>query len=498
MFVFDVAIIGGGINGCGCAADAALRGLSVFLCDKGDLASQTSSKSSQLIHGGLRYLETYEFSYVRKALNEREKLLRIAPHLIHPLPFVLPYQKSGRPLWMIRAGLFLYDYLSQANTLPHTKFIKRAKNSNYFKPLISSLNKGFLYYDGATDDARLTLANALQAKQYGATIMPQTKLIKAAVHEGLWCLTLEKTNGKHLEIKAKALINASGPWVTTINQLVDIPNIQPMSLVKGSHIIVPKLYEGEHAYVLQHTDKRIVFTIPYHGFSLIGTTDMAYTGDPNQPTIELSEITYLCDLVKTYFKHPLDPSSIIASWSGIRPLLSDGNKTPSTLSRDYKYHFSSQPAPSVSIYGGKITTYRQLSEQVINELRVVFPNLKPSSTATTPLPGSALGELSLDEYVETINKNYPWLDSLTKDRHIKTYGTRTDKILSGRKNMADLGKCFMPTLYQAEVDYLKEEEWVETSDDVLWRRTKLGLTITDAQKQSLIDYMMQTLIKLPF
>lgn len=487
--MFDVAIIGGGINGCGSAADAALRGLSVFLCEKGDLASQTSSKSSQLIHGGLRYLETYEFSYVRKALHEREILRLIAPHLIHPLSFVIPYQQNMRPLWMIRAGLFLYDHLSSANTLPRTQYLKRQKKSNYFKPLIHSLNKGFLYYDATTDDARLTIANALQAKIHGATIMPQTKLIKAKAKEGHWDLSLEKSNGELINIESKTLINASGPWVTNVDGLLHIPHIQPMSLVKGSHIVVPKLYEGEHAYVLQHTDKRIVFTIPYHGFTLIGTTDMAYVGDPNQPTIDASEIDYLCDIVKAYFDKPFDPDNIVSSWSGIRPLLSDDTKTASTLSRDYKYHLSTEPAPAVTIYGGKITTYRKLSKQVIDELRVIFPNLKNSNTVTTLLPGAKLGRLTLDEYVATIDKKYPWLEALTKERYLKTYGTRTEMILCGRTSMTDLGECFMQTLYQAEVDYLIKEEWVETCDDLLWRRTKLGLTISPIEKQALVEYI---------
>ena len=317
--VFDVAIIGGGINGCGCAADAALRGLSVVLCEQDDLASKTSSKSTKLIHGGLRYLEHFDFALVKKALDERQKLLHLAPHLVHPLPIVIPYQKYMRPLWMLRIGLFLYDHLSLANKLPRTKLIRSRQRPNYFDPLNKDLNQGFLFYDCATDDARLTLANAMQAKEHGATILPQTKLIGANATDGQWRLTLQKKTGDLFQITAKSLINTTGPWVNTISQLLHTPLKHTLSLVKGSHLVVQKLYEGEHAYMLQHEDKRIVFAIPYHGYTMVGTTDVVFSGDIDNLQIESEEINYLCSITNQYFNKKINESDIITSWSGIRP-----------------------------------------------------------------------------------------------------------------------------------------------------------------------------------
>ena len=489
--VFDVAIIGGGINGCGCAADAALRGLSVFLCEQDDLASKTSSKSSKLIHGGLRYLENFDFSLVKKALHERQKLLQLAPHLVHPMPFVIPYQKNMRPLWMLRAGLFLYDHLSTANKLPHSKLFHRQQQPTYFEPLEQQLTKGFLFYDCATDDARLTVANALQAKEHGATIMPHTKLVRADVKDGQWIITLQDKTAKTFQIKAKTVINTTGPWVTKVNQLLKIPLEHAISLVKGSHIVVNKLYEGEHAYMLQHSDKRIVFTIPYLGHTLVGTTDVPFLGDLNELYIEPSEIEYLFAIIKQYFNKQLHESDIITSWSGLRPLLSNSSKSPSTLSRDYSYHFSNHPAPAVTVYGGKITTYRLLAVQAVNQLRKIFPNLTNSPTNITPLPGAILGSMNFTDYQLYAHQTYTWLDTETKDRYLKTYGTRTEKILAGCTQMTDLGRCFTPTLYQIEVDYLLQEEWAMHCDDILWRRTKLGLTIKNSEKTALADYLIQ-------
>ena len=487
--VFDIAIIGGGINGCGCAADAALRGLSVVLCEQDDLASKTSSNSSKLIHGGLRYLEQYNFTLVRKALNERQKLLHLAPHLVHPLPFVIPYQQNMRPLWMLRIGLFLYDHLSFANKLPRSKLIHREQHPTHFNPLNNELNKGFLFYDCATDDARLTLINAIQAKEHGATIMPHTKLIQAEIIDKQWLLTLQGKTGDSSQIRAKAVINTTGPWVSSITELLGIPLEHAMSLVKGSHIVVPKLYEGEHAYMLQHQDKRIVFAIPYHGYTMIGTTDVSFSGDMDNLRIEPSEIDYLCTLINQCFNKKIHEKDIITTWSGIRPLLSDTNKTPSALSRDYVYHYSSHPAPAVTVYGGKITTYRQLALQAINQLRAVFPDLADSSTNITPLPGATIGAMNFTSYLDYAHKNYKWLEEETLFRLLKTYGTRTEHILIGCDKMTDLGTCFTQTLYQAEIDYLLKEEWATSCEDILWRRTKIGLTINDMEKKNLENYL---------
>lgn len=487
---FDVAIIGGGINGCGCAADAALRGLSVVLCEKSDLASQTSSSSSKLIHGGLRYLEQFNFSLVKKALNERQILLKIAPHLVHPLPFILPKNKHDRPLWLLRLGLFIYDHLSRTNKLPKSRMLSDHTNKNYFNPLLSTINQGVMYYDCMTDDARLTIANALQAKLNGASILTQTEVLHATVVDKLWHITVRLKNNNTRLIKAKTIINATGPWVLSTNSSFNISSKKKLSLVKGSHLILQKLYDGEHAYVLQHDDKRIIFTIPYFGHTLVGTTDVPYTGDPQSLSISPSETDYLLDLIANYFGHRPQPNQIIASYSGVRPLLFEPGKNASTLTRDYFYDFSSQPAPSVTIYGGKITTYRLLAKEVIDCLRPVFSNLGQSVTHITPLPGAVLNGSSVANYQTLARTLYPWLNEEILIHYLKTYGTRTEMILEQRANMDDLGKHFGNTLYQCEVDYLIKEEWATSIEDILWRRTKLGLKFNKEEKIQLKQYLL--------
>ncbi len=488
--VFDVVIIGGGINGCGCAADAALRGLSVLLVEQDDLASKTSSSSSKLIHGGLRYLEYLDFKLVKKALNERQMLLKLAPHLVHPLPIVLPHEKNMRPAWLLRIGLFLYDHLSRINRLPKSTFIHRTAHSPWFTPLVDRLNKGFLFYDCVTDDARLTIASALQAKEHGATIMTQTRLIKAETNENLWQLTLQTASSSPFQVMARTVINAAGPWVEPVNQLLHIPLQHTMSLIKGSHVVVHKLYEGDHAYLLQHDDQRVVFVIPYHGHTMIGTTDVPFTGKLDDVSIEASEIDYLFALLGRYFNKQLHQSDIINTWSGVRPLLSAKGKQSSALSRDYTYHFSSHPAPSITIYGGKITTYRQLANDAINQLRAVFPDLSDSSTKITPLPGAMYGSMTFKEYQHHARDKYYWLDENTLLRYLNSYGTRTEILLDGCKDMAALGFCFAETLYQVEVNYLMREEWAKTCEDILWRRTKLGLRMDADGQYFLANYIL--------
>jgi len=488
--VFDVVIIGGGINGCSCAADATLRGLSVLLVEQDDLASKTSSSSSKLIHGGLRYLEYLDFKLVKKALNERQMLLKLAPHLVHPLPIVLPHDKNMRPAWLLRIGLFLYDHLSRINRLPKSTFIHRTAHSAWFIPLMDRLNKGFLFYDCVTDDARLTIANALQAREHGATIMTQTRLIKAEINEKLWQLTLQTASSTPFQAMARTVINAAGPWVEPVNQLLQIPLQHTMSLIKGSHVVVHKLYEGEHAYLLQHDDKRVVFVIPYHGHTMIGTTDVPFTGKLDDVSIETCEIDYLFALIGRYFKKQLHQKDIINTWSGVRPLLSAIGKNSSALSRDYTWHFSSQPATSVTIYGGKITTHRQLANESINQLRVVFPGLGDSLTHSTPLPGAMYGSMTFNEYQNHAHDKYHWLNENTLLRYLNSYGTRTEILLDGCKDMIDLGFCFGDTLYQVEVNYLIREEWATSCEDILWRRTKLGLRIDAVSQIALTNYIL--------
>ena len=489
-FIYDVVIIGGGINGCGCAADAALRGLSVLLCEQGALASKTSSSSSKLIHGGLRYLENFDFDLVKKALTERQTLMKLAPHLVHPLPIVLPHEKKMRPLWLLRLGLFLYDHLCRKNTLPHSRFIRRLKQARYFAPLVEHLINGFLFYDCATDDARLTIANAIQAKIHGAKILTQTSLINANTSNNLWQLTLQTTTGEPFQVQAKSIINAAGPWVETVNRLLNVPLDHTMSLVKGSHVVVHKLYEGEHAYLLQHDDNRVVFVIPYHGYTMIGTTDVPLMQNLDDVSIVSSEIDYLFSIISRYFNTHLKKQDIINTWSGVRPLLSCQGKNPSTLSREYAYHFSLQPAPSVTIYSGKITTYRQLALEVINQLSVVFTTLSESKTKTTPLPGATLDKMTFKEYQHYANEKYQWLDEATRSRYLDNYGTLTEELLRNCHNIQDLGICFSVTLFQVEVDYLIREEWATNCEDILWRRTKLGLDIDSITLNTLKNYMI--------
>lgn len=485
--LFDVAIIGGGINGCGVAADAALRGLSVVLIEKDDLASKTSSNSSKLIHGGLRYLEHYDLSLVKKALNERQKLLELAPHLVYPVPFVIPEHKSMRPMWLLRLGLFLYDHLGRTNQLPHSKLINRLKQPLYFNPLKSNFNKGLLYYDCATDDARLTITNARQAANYGAIIMPQTSLIHAEVVNHQWRLTLQ--SHAKLSIIAKTVINTAGPWVTDINKLLNIPLQHSMTLVKGSHLVVPRLYEGEQAYLLQHQDKRIIFAIPYHDYTMVGTTDVDFLGDPNEIHIDQAEIDYLCSLIRLYFNQSIHDKDIITTWSGVRPLLSVSGKNPSNLSRDYTTHHTQTPAPAVTVYGGKITTYRQLAVEAIDHLRTIFPDLPYSKTDITPLPGATFNGMNFTAYKVDAQQKYSWLDEMTKHRYLNIYGTQMEIILAGCKTMADLGVQFASTLYQVEIDYLLQNEWANSLEDILWRRTKLGLAIDVQGRENLATYL---------
>lgn len=493
--LFDVAVIGGGINGCGIAADAAMRGLSVILIEKDDIASKTSSSSTKLIHGGLRYLEYFNFSLVRKSLHERQILLNMAPHLVKPMPFVLPYKQSLRPSWILRIGLFLYDHLSPGNTLPRSQLVHRSMRAYYFLPLSNQFNKGFLFYDGVTDDARLTLANALQAKKHGALIYTRTELVGANIHHNTWDLQLKTKNGHEQSIHARTIINATGPWVQSINRLLAIPEHHTLSLVKGSHLVVPRLYDGDHAYLLQNDDKRIVFVIPFHGFSMIGTTEVLLADNLDKVTISNEEITYLFQLVSNYFKQTLTSASLITTWSGVRPLLADGDAEMRTMSRDYVFHFTEHPAPAIIIYGGKITTYRQLACEVVDKLQVVFPTLSPSITDKTPLPGAFLGNMNYQQYQTFALKQYRWLDKSVLTRLLSTYGTQTDTLLAGCQKKSELGYHFGHGLYEREVEYLILEEWATECNDILWRRTKLGLLFNSEELDKLSQYLINQSIK---
>ncbi|MCX7117284.1 MAG: glycerol-3-phosphate dehydrogenase [Legionellales bacterium] len=488
--IFDVAIIGGGINGCGCAADAALRGLKVALIEQGDLASQTSSKSTKLIHGGLRYLEQLELGLVKKALNERENLLKLAPHLVHPQSFVLPHQKKSRPLWLLRVALFIYDHLSPTNSLPRSKLIRAKGNTDYFKPLMKEMTKGCLFYDCATCDVRLTIANAIQAHEHGASIMTHTTLVESAVIDNLWQLTLQPTTKPAFQIQARAVINCTGPWVGEMSQLLSVPLVHEVSLVKGSHLLVHPLYTGDHAYLLQHDDQRVIFAIPYHGYTLVGTTEIAYSGSPKDVHIEPEEVAYLCSVINHYFNKQVNESQIIATWSGLRTLVSDPHKSAHALSRDYIYHFTQTPGPAVTVYGGKLTTYRQLATEAIDRLHPIFPDLPDSITHLTPLPGAILNGMDFTTYKTFAREKYHWLDSETLNHYLNHYGTRTEQLLAHKENIESLGISFAEGFYQAEVDYLLTNEWAIHCEDILWRRTKLGLTTREEGQRALSNYLL--------
>lgn len=487
--IFDVAIIGGGINGCGCAADAALRGLSVVLLEKDDLASKTSSNSTKLIHGGLRYLEHFEFALVKKALKERQLLLGLAPHLIVPQIFILPYQKHMRSSWLLRTGLFIYDHLSPKNLLQKCQTINRTMDKLYFEPLVSNLIKGFSFYDAATDDARLTITNAIQAKKHGASIHSHSGLVETEIIEGIWHLSVQPAKGEPYKLKAKTLINAAGPWVQSVAQITHVPMKNKITLVKGSHIVVPKMYEGNHAYFLQHDDKRVIFIIPYQGFNMIGTTDVEYRGALDRVSISEDEIEYLIHFVNSCFQSKINKTDIVHTWSGVRPLIASEGKENRTLSRDYSYEFIQHPAPIITIYGGKITTYRQLAEEVINQLKLIFPSLPDSKTQITPLPGATFKTMDFQQYALYAKEKYYWLDAAVLKRYLYSYGSLMEEFLSSCTQMQSLGRYFGASLYQIEVDYLIAKEWARDSSDILERRTKLGLTMKDEEIKQLNEYL---------
>ena len=486
--IYDVVIIGGGINGCGIAAEAAQRGLSVLLLEKDDLASKTSSKSSNLIHGGLRYLENFEFSLVKKALDERQILLNIAPHLVQPARFILPHVKKMRAAWLIRMGLFIYDHLSWKNTLAKSKTIHRKSSPHYFSSLRSIIKKGFAYSDAITQDSRLCIENALQAREYGASILPKSPFISARHQSSYWEVYYEHKNQTQY-CQARCLINAAGPWANQIIQQLNKNSVQPLALVKGSHIVVPKLYDESHAYMLQHPDKRIIFVAPYHGFTMIGTTDVRLSKIPDSIEISTDEINYLLETCNRYFTKQLTPNDIMHSWSGVRPLIEDSQSKAQKLSREYRISFENTPGPLLNIYGGKITTYRQLSVEAINRLTSIFTHMSQSSSHVLPLPGSKNITSSWHDFCAQQYRQYDWIDKNILQNLLSRYGTRCIHLLEGAHSLQDLGQHFGHGLFQKEVDWLVNEEWAQSAEDILWRRSKLGLSFNADEQQVLQNYL---------
>jgi glycerol-3-phosphate dehydrogenase len=492
--VTDLLIVGGGINGAGIARDAAGRGLSVVLCEQGDLAGYTSSASTKLIHGGLRYLEYYEFRLVREALFERERLLESAPHIIWPLRFILPHEKGIRPAWFVRLGLFLYDHLAPRKRLPGTETIHLTKHPAG-KALKPGFDTAFVYSDCWVEDSRMVALNAIDAFERGADIRVRTKLVSARRDGEIWVAALEDvTTGKTTEVRARALVNAGGPFVADVlNSKLGLNTKKSVRLVKGSHIVVPKLFESEQAFILQNTDKRIVFAIPYQGkFTLVGTTDIPVESVPDKKvTIDEAEIQYLCNVVNHFFKREVTPADVVWTYSGVRPLFDDGSTNASAVTRDYVFDLDGAPgqAPVLSIFGGKITTFRKLAEHALDELKGYFPALKPSWTEKAKMPGGDMPDADFDRFFAGVKSRWPFLPEPVAYRLSRAYGTRIEQLIGSAKSMADLGEDFGAGLTAAEVDYLVRREWARSAEDILWRRSKLGLHVPADAPQKIDAYI---------
>lgn len=488
--IFDLAVIGGGVNGVGIARDAAGRGLKVCVIERDDLASGTSQWSTKLVHGGLRYLEHYAFRLVREALIEREVLLGMAPHIIRPLRFVLPHDEGQRPAWMLRAGLFLYDHLGGREVLPSSTSVDLTTDAAG-APLVERLTRGFEYSDCWVEDARLVVLNAMDARERGVDIRTRMSCLAARVVDGLWHLAIRTADGAMTEsIAARGLVVAAGPWVGQVVQGVLGANTSaPVRLVKGSHIVLPRLFDHDRAYIFQNPDGRIVFAIPYeHDFTLVGTTDEEYTGDPATPAISDKETDYLIASMNRNFRRQVTRADIVWTYAGIRPLYDDGASAAKDATRDYVLDVStSEGAPRLTVYGGKITTYRRLAEHAMEKLAPHFPSVGKAWTAGATLPGGDFPVLSFAGLVADFQRAYPFLDHAHAVRLCRLYGTRAVRVLSGAARMEDLGRSYGAGLTDAEVDYLVAQEFARTAHDILWRRTKLGLRLSRDQASALAE-----------
>ncbi len=487
---YDVLVVGGGINGAGIARDAAGRGLRVLLCEQHDLASHTSSASTKLIHGGLRYLEQYEFRLVRKALAEREVLLDAAPHIIWPLRFVLPHEPHLRPTWMIRAGLFLYDHLARRRRLPASETIDLRRHAAG-APLKRSERLGFVYSDGWVDDARLVVLNALDARERGARILTRTRCTRIVREHGGWTASLAGADGARFAVRARGVVNAAGPWVGAfLDQATPVRARRAVRLVKGSHIIVPQLFEHGYAYIFQNLDRRIIFAIPYqHRFTLIGTTDVEYHDDPTRPVIGADEVAYLCELASRYFTRAVTPADVVSSYSGVRPLLEDESSDPSSVTRDYSFELDFDGAPLVSVFGGKITTYRRLAEDALRHLQPRLGATGAPWTKGAPLPGGDMPGRDFESFRAHLGQRLPGFEAAFLDRLARAYGTRLSAVIGAARSAAELGEAVLPGLYPAEIDYLRRTEWARTAEDILWRRSKLGLVLPPAAATTLDEWL---------
>ena len=474
----DVLVVGGGINGAGIARDLAGRGARVVLCEQDDLAQATSSSSTKLIHGGLRYLEYREFALVRKALAEREVLLRGAPHIMWPLRFVMPHDPSMRPVWMIRAGLFLYDHLARREVLPPSRTVDLRRHAAG-APLQARFTKGFVYSDGWVDDARLVALNAIDAADRGATVLTRTRCTDARRAADAWQATLESASGERHGLRARAIVNAAGPWAAQfLSDHAHLRHPKTLRLVKGSHIVVPRMFEHDHAYIFQNPDKRIIFAIPYeHDFTLIGTTDVEHHGAIGAARIDEGEVRYLCDQASRYFARPITPADVVWTYSGVRPLLDDESGDPSAVTRDYSLELDMAQAPLLTVWGGKITTFRRLAEEAVDLLARPLGLARGAWTRGAFLPGGDLGEwigparrpdTDFARFEQAVRLRWPELPANVLHRLARAYGGRIGQVIGEGDEVA-------PGLFEAELRYLHDHEWARSADDVLWRRSKLGL-----------------------
>ena len=496
--VIDIFVIGGGINGCGIARDAVGRGYSVALAEMDDFASGTSSRATKLIHGGLRYLEHYEFRLVRESLMEREVLWAMAPHIIWPMRFVLPFHKGGiRPAWLIRLGLFLYDHIGGRKLLPPTRTLDMRRDPAS-RPLKSLFTKAFEYSDGWVDDARLVVLNARDAALKGARVMTRAKVLSAEREGEFWSVKVEDAaTGAVSQFKARMLVNAAGPWVDVVlSHAVRKNKVHNVRLVQGSHIVVKKKFEGERAYFFQNPDNRIIFAIPYEtDFTLIGTTDRDFTGDPKDIEITEGEIDYLCAAASEYFAEPVTRDDVVWTYSGVRPLFDDGASKAQEATRDYvlKVDGSGGEAPLLNVFGGKLTTYRRLAEHALEKIADMIGAKGDPWTAKSVLPGGDFPPTGYDAEVSKLKGRYPFLGDRHARRLVRLYGTLAADLLGKAGKAEDLGRHFGADLYEREVQWLIGQEWARRAEDVLWRRTKLGLKLTQAEAAGLEDYMRETI-----
>ena len=487
----DLFVIGGSINGAGIARDAAGRGLSVVLCEKDDLAQGTSSRSGKLVHGGLRYLEYYEFRLVREALIEREVLLNAAPHIIWPMRFVLPHSPTDRPAWLVRLGLFLYDHLGGRKKLPGTRTLDLRRDPQG-APILDQYKRGFEYSDCWVDDARLVVLNALDAAEKGALVLTRTACTSARRENGAWTVETTDQNGETRAFRVRCIVNAAGPWVTDIvTRVAGSNSSRNVRLVKGSHIIVPKFWAGDHAYLVQNHDKRVIFINPYEGDkALIGTTDVAYEGRAEEVQATEAEIDYLIAAVNRYFKEKLRRTDVVHHFSGVRPLFDDGKGNPSAVTRDYVFDLDeTDNVPLLNVFGGKITTFRELAERGLHRLKAIFPQMGPDWTATATLPGGEMPNADYESFVNDLRVAYPWMPRSLLRHYSRHYGARTRDLVDAATGLDGLGQHFGGDLYEAEARYLIAREWAQTAEDILSRRTKHNLHLSPEQQAAFTAWL---------